>query len=301
MSSVFISIASYRDPDVVNTVRSCYDNAISKDNLFFSVFSQAEDGEHPDLSFIPENQLRLTKAHWSESLGACWARDIATKDINRKYFLQIDSHSRFVLGWDQQIIGNYERAEAFWGPRVMLTNYPDPFEIDWSTEPPTDNLIGYPQLKSLKAVWHQQSRMIQAQPDWPAVIDTVNGDEHFFFSANSVFCNSDLMREVPYDKELYFTGEEPSMALRAYTRGIRLVSPTVKYMFTNYNRENSKRELHWENHETWWELNRQSYRRLEKIMKGDKSLGIFGIDSESLYQQYQKLIDVDLKAQDFNI
>jgi hypothetical protein len=213
----------------------------------------------------------------------------------------MDSHSRFVLGWDQQIIGNYERAEAFWGPRVILTNYPDPFQIDWSTEPPTDNLIGYPDLKSLKAVWHEQSKMIQAEPDWPTVVDKVHGDEHFFFSANSVFCYSDLMREVPYDKELYFTGEEPSMALRAYTRGIRLVSPSVKYMFTNYNRENAKRELHWENHTDWWELNRASYKRLEKIMKGDKSLGIFGIDSESLYQQYQKLIDVDLKAQDFNI
>jgi hypothetical protein len=36
-------------------------------------------------------------------------------------------------------------------------------------------------------------------------------------------------------------------------------------------------------------------------MKGDKTLGVYGIESESLYQQYQKLIDVDLKAQDFNI
>lgn len=301
MSSVFISIASYRDPDVVNTVRSCYDNATSKDDLFFSVFSQASEDEHPNLSFIPSNQLRLTKVDWSESLGACWAREIATKDINRKYFLQIDSHSRFLPGWDQLIIGNYERAQSFWGSRVILTNYPDPFEIDWLQPVPMDSLRGEPNLKSLKAVWHEPSKMIQAEANWPDVIDTVNGDEHFFFSANSVFCDSDLMREIPYDKELYFTGEEPSMALRAYTRGMRLVSPAVKYMFTNYNRENSKRPLHWENHAEWWGLNKSSYKRLEQIMKGNKDLGVYGIGSESLYRQYQKLIEVDLSAQDYNI
>lgn len=301
MSSVFISIASYRDPDVVNTVRSCYDNAISKDDLFFSVVSQAEEGEHPDLSFIPESQLRLIKHHWSESKGVCWAREIASRELNRKYFLQIDSHSRFLPGWDQIIIGNYERALTFWGSRVILTNYPDMFLMNWDTNPPSEIFDGYPHLKSIKVRWSHEDKMPKSENEWPTVIDTVNGDEHSFFAAGSVFCLSSLLLEIPYDAELYFTGEEASMAVRAYTRGIRLVSPAVKYMFSNYDRTNSKRPLHWEDNEEWESLNHKSYERLERIMKGDKTLGVYGIGSESLYCQYQKLIGIDLQVQDFNI
>jgi hypothetical protein len=92
---IFLSIASYRDPDLINTVKSAYENAKNKESLFFSVFSQAENEEHPDLSFIPESQIRYSKTHWSESKGACWARSRSTNNLKEKYFLQIDSHSRF--------------------------------------------------------------------------------------------------------------------------------------------------------------------------------------------------------------
>jgi len=295
LSSIFISIASYRDPDIINTVKSCYDNAIDKNNLFFSIVSQGETEEHPNLSFIPHNQLSLVKHHWSESKGVCWARAIANKNINRDYFLQIDSHSRFIEGWDKIIISNYEKAKSFWGSRLILTNYPDMFIINWETNPPSDEFKGYEELKSIKVTWDNEDIMPKSHNEWPNVIDKINGDEHGFFAAGSVFCSSFLMKEIPYDENIYFIGEEASMAIRAYTRGIRLVSPTVKYMFTNYDRENSKRQLHWQNNISWSELNQSSYKRLEKIMKGDKTMGIFGIDSESLYHQYKKFLSLKFK------
>jgi hypothetical protein len=132
------------------------------------------------------------------------------------------------------------------------------------------------------------------QGEWADVVDTANGDEQYFMSANSMFAEVKLMQEIPYDAELYFTGEEPSLALRAYTRGIRLISPTIKFMFTNYNRPNSKRRLHWEDHPQWHELNRKSYDRLKQIMSGDTTLGKYGISSKFLFQQYQRVTGIDL-------
>lgn len=288
---IFISIASYRDPDLIKTVQSCFNNAENKSRLYFSIFSQAEDDEHPDLSFIPDNQIRYLKTHWSESLGACWAREIATKDIVGKYFLQIDSHSRFKSKWDTLIINNFKKAVRFWGNRIIITNYPDPFEIN---NDGSDKLIDYPDLKKLEPFWDEKSKMIQAKHTWPNIVDIENGDEQFFFSANCAFTRADIMREIPYDKELYFTGEEPSIAIRAYTRGIRLISPIVKFMYTNYNRENSKRRLHWDDHEKWWEINLLSYKRLSKIMSGSMEFQEFGIGSKLLFEQYQKITNINL-------
>lgn len=289
MSDIFISIATYRDPDLINTVKSCYYNAKNKNNLFFSIVFQGEDHECPDLSFIPKNQINIIKYHWSDSKGVCWARSIASQNIEQNYFLQIDSHSRFVLNWDKLIINNYENAKTFWGPRVILTNYPDMFIIDWDANPISDIFQSFSSLKSINVVWNKNNIMPESQNEWPDVLDTVNGDEHGFFSAGSVFCSSSLIKEIPYDKDLYFLGEEASMAIRAYTRGIRLVSPVVKYMFSNYDRNNSKRQLHWEDNKNWSDLNNKSYERLSLIMSGNKSLGVFGIESYSLYEQYKKL------------
>ena len=288
VNRIFLSIASYRDPDLINTVRSAFDNAIYPDSLIFSVFSQAEESEHPDLSFV--TNLRYQKAHWSESLGACWARERANRNLEGDYFLQIDSHSRFLPGWDKLLIQAYKRAQTFWGNRIFFTNYPDPFELDADGNP---ELFAQAAFFKLKAYWHEPSNMVQGE--WADVVDTANGDEQYFMSANSMFAEVKLMQEVPYDAELYFTGEEPSLALRAYTRGIRLISPTIKFMFTNYNRPNSKRRLHWEDHPQWHELNRKSYDRLKLIMSGDTNLGKYGIGSKFLFQQYQRVTDINLE------
>lgn len=290
--SIFISIASYRDPDLINTVRDCYDKAKYKECLFISVYSQAEHDEHPDLSFMPKDQIRYTKVNWDQARGACYARSVSSENINTNFFLQIDSHSRFKEFWDELIIQNFFTAKKYWGERIILTNYPDPFVIENGLV----RLIDYPSLKKIDIHWDEPSKMIQAKNDWPDVVDTVFGDEHYFLSGGCFFCKSYILNEVPYDKDLYFIGEEPSMALRAYTRGIKLISPVVKFMYSNYDREHPKRSLHWEDHKDWWKLNRQSYMKLSKIMTGDKSFGVYGIDSEYLFEDYQKKTGIDLSS-----
>ena len=289
--SIFISIASYRDPDLYATVKSCYDNALNKDSLFFSIVSQAEENEHPDLSFIPENQIRYIKVDWRDSKGVCWARSIAQKDVAQSFFLQIDSHSRFVKNWDKLIVLSFYKSAEYWGKDIIITNYPDPYEVN---DDGTDVLLSHKKVKKFYPIWDDSTKMIQASSDWPVVEDLVYGDEVLFLSANSLFTTSSVMDRLPYDPELYFTGEEFSLAVRAYTRNIKIISPTVKYMFTKYNRENVKRRFHWQDHELWWRLNSESYEKIFKIVK-EEDLGDFGIGSSELFAEYQNRVGINLK------
>ena len=289
--TIFISIASYRDGELIKTVRSAWDNARHKDSLFFSIVSQAEDEEHPDLSFIPDNQIRYVKIHWQETKGACWAREMASRDINQKYFFQIDSHSRFRPDWDLALVQGYKKLQAHWGDRIVTSNYPDSYILDLETG--EDIFNQWPVFYKLRAEWDEGSRMVQAR--WEECEPVESGHEVFFVSGNNLFCESDYIREVPYDNELYFTGEEPSLALRFYTRGIKIINPPMLYMYTNYSRENTKRPLHWIDNGDWWKLNKSSYQRLAKIMTGDTTLGIYGIGSVDLYKEYQKKSNVYLE------
>ncbi len=286
---IFISVASYRDLDLVNTITNCYNNAQNKGNLFFSIFSQAEDGEHADLSFIPDNQIRYRKSHWSESNGVCWARSITNSDIFGMYFLQIDSHTRFINNWDVEIKTNYRIVKNFWGDRTIITNYPDPFEIVDGK----DVIAQYSSLKKISPFWNDSEKMLLGKIPWDDVIDIDKGDEVFYIGAGFIFTTTDVIKDLPYDKDLYFYGEEATLAIRAYTRGIRMVCPNKKYIFSHYNPQGVKRQTHWADHKDWHIINTRSINKALSILSGNKSFGIYGIESTELYNKYQKIIGVD--------
>lgn len=293
MADIDISVASYRDPELLPTIRSAWINARNPDELHFTVISQAENEEHPDLSFIPEDQITYHKFHWTESQGACWARYIGSSDIKGKYFLQVDSHSRFRPNWDSIITNTYDVSHNHYGDMVF-TCYPEGYKILDNGE---DELHYRDEIYKIIPFWNTVEKMIG--PEFEIASNSPYGDEIHYLSANSLFCLADYMEQVPYDPLLYFYGEEPSMGLRFFTRDIKLINTPVNFMFHEYKAtwkpEMPKRKLHWDDNPEWHILNRQSYERLAKIMTG-QDVGIYGIGSDALYQKWIDETGIDLRT-----
>jgi hypothetical protein len=61
-----------------------------------------------------------------------------------------------------------------------------------------------------------------------------------------LFTTGDFCTGVPYDPELYFAGEEPSLTLRAYTHGYDLFHPQQNILWHEYVRESKPK--HWFDH-----------------------------------------------------
>jgi len=92
--SIFISIASYRDPEIYRTIKSALDNASGIYNIYFGVVIQEHERDLPDLSWVPNLSLKVM--HPKEARGAGYARSIAMDLYNgQDYYLQIDSHTIF--------------------------------------------------------------------------------------------------------------------------------------------------------------------------------------------------------------
>ncbi len=125
---IFISIASYRDPELQWTIKSAIENANNPDNLYFGVVHQGVDSEL--FSFDNIKNISLTKMHPKEARGAGFARAKAMELYSgQEYFLQIDSHTRFVPGWDSISIDQLNRAKNISGhSRVLLSYFPAPYE-----------------------------------------------------------------------------------------------------------------------------------------------------------------------------
>jgi hypothetical protein len=302
--SIYVSIASYRDVDLINTVLSAYNNAVYKDNLYFSIYSQESDAEHVDLSFIPANQMAHICVPHETALGPCYARHMAntylTSDFD--FFIQVDSHSRFEQGWDMLLLHKYEEASVNkWGSRIILSAPCSILNVSLNEETnqyEDTELVNL--LSSYSAVWDEGERVITGDPgDYEG--DSY-GQEVFYICAGFLFCPAKLMLEVPYDPNLYFWGEESTLAIRAYTRGIKIISPPISVIYSNFNRHSTNRPLHWEDNESAYStLNKTSKVRAGAILSGKPWFGVYGIDSRVLYEEYQQKTGLDLVNQAYLI
>jgi hypothetical protein len=98
---IFISIASYRDAQLVPTIQDCLAKAARPENLRFCICWQHGDDEAP-LPFANDPRFRIIDVDWRESQGVCWARAECMKRYDGEdWFLQLDSHHRFVANWTE--------------------------------------------------------------------------------------------------------------------------------------------------------------------------------------------------------
>lgn len=277
---IFVSIAAYRDPELVPTIEHCLARARYPESLRFGVCWQHAPDEQrpPDLGA----QLRLRDVPWQESQGACWARaEIMKLWDGEDYFLQIDSHMRFMPDWDLHFLA---QCEATGADKPLLTTYPASYEPQArlpDNDLPTALMLrgfegGVPSFngRALKP------REIAAGPMRAR-----------FLSANMLFTLGSFVEDVPYDPDLYFMGEEITLAVRAFTHGYSLRHPARHIMWHRTSRNG--RPLHWNDHEAA-ARDAESRRKVEAFL-ADPPVGRFGLGTARCFADYFAYAGVDFK------
>ncbi|GAA0804888.1 GlcNAc-transferase family protein [Spirilliplanes yamanashiensis] len=235
---IFVSVASYRDAELVPTVLDALATARHPERLRFGVCWQHGDDE--DVTpLLGHPQVDIMDVHWRDSSGACWARAECMKMFDGEdVFMQIDSHHRFVPHWDDKALAALARAP---GDRPVLTTYPPIYEP--GTDPDPDaaplQLLHY-DFDDFNIPLVRPS----AIPDWAAL-----GRRPFrarFIAAGFIFAPGSFPADVPYNPERYFHGEEIDLTVRSFTRGYDLFHPTEVLLWHNYG--GTYRRKHWEDH-----------------------------------------------------
>ena len=94
---IFIQIASYRDPQLVLTIKDMIEKAKNPKNLRFGIARQFHpDDKFDDLSeYSKDKRFRVLDIPYNESRGVCWARNLTQQLYQgEEYTMQIDSHMR---------------------------------------------------------------------------------------------------------------------------------------------------------------------------------------------------------------
>ncbi len=247
LDRIYVSIASYRDLELGFTVYDLLSKAKYPKRVFVSIYDQ--DEHHIDLSGVFKRfgvtQYVHKKVHYSESTGVGKARYETQKNlsVNHKYYLQIDSHTRFEEHWDEKLINDYEEHIPFWGNYIMST-YPQEYKYD---EDRNVNLLNGTKSNMLKIV--KSDFEFKFKAEYNGHVESYFGEETGYFCGGFAFGYARLFPKN--NKQVYFDGEEQMLSVRLFENDVTIVAPFRNYVYHDYVGE--MRIRNWTKNEGWEE------------------------------------------------
>ena len=295
--TIFVQIASYRDPECQWTVNDLFAQATFPERVHVGICWQYDKQADSDCFTVPSpypRQTRILHVKASDSKGVCWARhQTQTLYNNEDYVLMIDSHMRFEKGWDEILIHELSRCSS---RKPLLTHYPPGYE-------PPRQLAANPLLSVMTAKPFDalgdirgDGIALEVVPETPL--------RGAFIAAGFIFAKASLIIEVPHDPYMYFNQEEMSLAARMYTHGWDVYHPTRIVVYHYYKKpgDPTKRTLlHWENDANWRGIAERSRQRFWHLLAGTKSqdpeataeIDHYGLGKKRSLAQFETFAGID--------
>ena len=272
---IFVQIASYRDPQLIPTIKSMLDNAKKPNNLRFGICRQYHPDDKFDVldEFKDDKRFRVVDVLYSESKGVCWARNL-TQQLYKgeEYTMQIDSHMRFEKNWDDEFIKMIKNLQKKGFEKPLLTGYVSSFD----PENDPQGRVNVPWRMAFDRFIPEGAVFFLPEtiPGWESLTEPVPAR---FYSAHFAFTVGKFSEEVQHDPEFYFHGEEISIAVRAYTHGYDLFHPHKVLVWHEYTRKGRTKQ--WDDDKDWVNKNNLSHK---------KNRQLFGMDGEEVTMDFSK-------------
>lgn len=300
---IFVSIAAFHEPLLAQTIADACHKAERPAELVFGVVDQHPHNRRAELQALyPNLKLRYVHVHPVDARGVCWARALCFSMYRGEAFvLQVDSHMIFELAWDGRLRQQIQMLSAL-SAKPLVTNYPWGFEMHGRT-PVVDPHRTLGVTLFLKP--HPDTALSDQCATLRFVADQVKTDQPVracHIAAGFFFTLGQFVEEVPYDPQLYFHGEEQSLALRAYTRGWDLFHMQEIPLYHLYKRGGDENEgLHW--HSRWSDLRDISYaeaklhadERLMDLVYERRDLGVYGLGQQRSLDDYARAFGIDYR------
>lgn len=229
-NTIFVSVASYRDSECSATIRNLFEQADRPERVFVGVCEQNDSAAADEAcvpAALPKNVRRVSIPHL-EAKGPTYARYLcSTLYRGEAWYAQVDSHTRFVKGWDTVAVASAKKCPS---DKPILTHYPRKMEEYGSQE------RGVPVLCKSKFDGHGvvTFESVIMPPPKDGVPRRVP-----FVSGGFVFMPGSAVREVPFDPDLphLFQGEEILHSARLWTAGYDFFTPLENVVYHQYERK----------------------------------------------------------------
>ena len=307
---IFVSIASYRDPDIQNTIDSLLDNADCPDDINICILDQW--GDHPnEVRPQPKKNIEVIRIPYQSAKGCGWARSVIQGKVkDEKYYLQIDAHSRFKPGWDTFNVLTTESLVRDDVTKPILSTTPPVYskveDKPWHSSPTNVLCTGKfdDDGNSCRAGAIPRTNYIDEPLNTPWLIGCY------------IFSHTTFVHEVPWDPNHFFFGDEDAMSIRAFTHGFDIFAPhscLVAHDFDRSDRDITKGGpgLIWDNHveeadfvktseQIWHNRDKKSKARLDTLVRNKDAdmsinLGKYGLGDKRSLEEFEKFAMIDYR------
>lgn len=292
-ADLFVAIPAYRDRDLAPTLLDLYAKASRPERLRVVVAWQHGPRERlaPRVRTLPNLTILPSSAATSE--GPNWARRVLqTRYGGEPFVLLLDSHHRFVPGWDQLALGMLTDLKRI-SPKPLLTAYLPPFNP--ATDPRgrgrTVRKI-YPLRRSDGLLTHLTGRPVTLWRWLKAPLPAHFASLHFLLAEGR------FLTDVPFEPNVYFFGDEVLTGLRAFTHGYDMFHPHRILGWHAYSR--ATRVPHWNDHDGAVQAEAMSFDLIRAAIarRGRRHRLLGPVRSVADYEAYigRKLLDEDAGA-----
>lgn len=220
--TIFVAIPAFNEVDLVSTIEHCLKQAEYPDRVHFGVVTHYNEMDKPDLNFA---NLKTINVEYPALLGVGPMRSLAVALYdNEDFYLQIDAHMKFDKHWDSYALRAYHKLQEDGVEKPILTTY-----VPWWSVNEDGSYNNYSEDKQAPSGYmsynmEEINRVIPQQMTEFVDYDDLGIEyvEHYGFSAHFAFTKASFIYDVAPDTDYMFYGEEPTTALRAWTRGYRM-------------------------------------------------------------------------------
>lgn len=234
---IFVSVVSYRDPQLKDTIRSLLDNKSSRHEVTIGVLEQTIEEDsliNADPTLLKHPSIRYKRIDPIYSEGVGWARAVNALQVeDEEFYYQVDSHMRFDQDWDRWLINDWRKGRDAHGTnKILITCCCNNFDID---ENGKDVLHrhGFPMTGRVKYFHYQDNNIIGAHGTIIGATENIEPAIHI--CAGNMFTHIDWLKDVGNNHRIYFDGEEQWLTLMSFAKGYHLYHPRVIHCYHYIN------------------------------------------------------------------
>lgn len=245
--STFVAIPTLKDPEILNTILSAFNNADDPSSVFVGVAAFVDNNfynalvhrtSHIDNLFIDRYDYELNTG---VGVGRTYAK---LRYDNQDNFLQIDSHTHFEKSWDttlNQILS--EAIKDTGNKKTVVSGYLPAYKRENDKIYKNDNLCGYAifNKKPLCMDWNKISWI-----DMP-LRKIVRGESKKFVpalkvSGGFILSNQYYAKDSGHLPNMKFFDEEIIQSIELVSNGFSLVFPNTDIPLLHYYSDNERQK-----------------------------------------------------------
>lgn len=299
--TIFLAIASYKDPLLDKTVQDAIQKAQWKDRLRFGIVDQCP---HHLRWPTPTGSLgRQMQYLWVDPVmtrGCCFARALTQQlYAGETIYFQIDAHMAFPWHWDSWVEDVLLDRMAV-SDRCIVSSYPPTMEWKGDSAVIAQHPVGTVVQHRLNATaaFGDRGMYLDFEATTHNRTRPIRGHH---LSAAVLIAPGRFVEQFPYDPQMYYLGEEQSLALRLFTHGWDIWHPVDNPIGHKYNDHQNPdiRPVHWSDdpnnerpihHDVWQQ---GAYWRQRQLVARPGFGGAYGLGTVRTVQDYADLTGID--------